>query len=368
MNIQKTQEVRNGIIRLSRELGEQEDLNYRIGQAVEKRMVVPLDDPQKLNTVSELAGFFQVTKKRLYPLVVLGRRIGLSQMELGPFLERWLPYTTVYSAEELMQDPYMQKIRSIPAQEGAFRFEDTKFYSGELFFDREPVADGCRRINTLGILDGELYYPAFYEGERCWMSITPNETVTMEAPVAEASGDVLTLGLGLGYYAYMAHRKEDVRSVTIVEREPEVIRIFEKTLLPQFDHPDRIHIVCADAFDFLEGLEDGRYDYCFVDIWQNPLDGMEDYLHARSLGGRFEKMRCSYWIEESFLGFLEQDIANLLQFEYLEEDDAQMMATPGYALMKRLLRDHEITCEEDIRGMFGGSFVRELLDREMRKQ
>ncbi len=364
MIIEQSQEVRDGIIRLSRELAEQEDLNYRIGEMIERRMVVPLDDRDKLNTVSELAGFFQVTKKRIYPLVVLGRRIGLGQVELGAFLERMLPYTTVYSAEELMQNPYMQKIRSIPAREGAFRFEETRFYSGELFFDREPAADGSRRINTLGILDGELYYPAFYEGDRCWMSITPNETVTMEQPIEEASGDVLTLGLGLGYYAYMAHRKDNVRSVTIVEREPEVIRIFKETLLPQFDHPDKIHIIEQDALDFLEHLEDGAYDYCFADIWQNPVDGMDDYLRARTLGNRFRKMRCSYWIEESFLGFLEQSIANLLQFEFLEEDDSQMLRTPGYGLMKTLLKDHEIKSEEDIRAMFGGDFVRGLLDRQ----
>jgi AraC-like DNA-binding protein len=60
------------------------------------------------------------------------------------------------------------------------------------------------------------------------MSITPNEIVTMREPVARASGRVLTLGLGLGYYAYMVHLKEDVTDVTVVEREQAVIDLFEK--------------------------------------------------------------------------------------------------------------------------------------------
>lgn len=66
------------------------------------------------------------------------------------------------------------------------------------------------------------------------MSVTPNEIETMRAPIARAHGRVLTFGLGIGYFAFMAASKADVESVTVVEREAAVIRLFTRLLLPQF--------------------------------------------------------------------------------------------------------------------------------------
>ncbi|MBR3053704.1 MAG: hypothetical protein IKG59_06185, partial [Firmicutes bacterium] len=228
---------------------------------------------------------------------------------------------------------------------------------------REPVKEGYARVNTLGIFDGSLSYPGFYEGDRCWMSITPNEIVTMREPVEKASGRVLTLGLGLGYYAYMVHLKENVTDVAVVEREQAVIDLFEKTLLPQFDHPEKIRIAQTDAFSYLESLEDGEYDYCFADIWQNPLDGMRDYLHCKSIGNSLNKTQCDYWIEESFLGHLEQSMANVLQYEFLGEDDDEMDLSPGYAAVKQLLRDIRVGTAADVRRLFDGDFIKELAGR-----
>jgi len=369
MRIGNSPAIRNEIAAMTRETARQEELNYRVAQCIGNRMTVAIDRPDFLRAVSELAGYYQVTRKRLLPLVVLGRRIGLSGSGLTDFIGKYLPHTTVYRAEELMKDPYMERFAKVfcddPMAEGSFRFERTHFNSGELFFDREPAADGYGRVDAIGIMDGEADYPALYENGRCWMSITPNEIVTMQAPLEEASGDVLTLGLGLGYYAYMAHLRDEVKSVTVVEREPAVIGAFEKFLLPRFDHPEKIRIVREDAVRFLLDLEDGVYSYCFADIWQDPLSGMETYLRTKAAGNRFRAMRCSYWIEESFIGALEQSAANVLQFAFLGEDDAQMRGQAGYETMKQLLADTEIREPEEIRRMFGGTYVRELLQSRL---
>ena len=68
------------------------------------------------------------------------------------------------------------------------------------------------------------------------MTITPNEIETMKEAVDKASGNVLTFGLGLGYYAYMVSEKENVESVTIVDSNEDVIDLFKKYVLPQFKH------------------------------------------------------------------------------------------------------------------------------------
>ena len=62
-------------------------------------------------------------------------------------------------------------------------------------------------------------FPALLENDRIWMTITPNEIETMKEPVDGAFGNVLTYGLGLGYYAYMVSEKENVETVTIVDTQ-----------------------------------------------------------------------------------------------------------------------------------------------------
>lgn len=61
-------------------------------------------------------------------------------------------------------------------------------------------------------------FPAVLENERIWMTITPNEIETMKEAVDKAFGNVLTFGLGLGYYAYMVSEKVNVESITVVEK------------------------------------------------------------------------------------------------------------------------------------------------------
>lgn len=363
MNISKTDDMRQEILHMTRELAKSEELNLNLSDLAQRRLVVPMDNEQLKEGAEKISQVLHTSPDRLAPLIVIGNVLGYKGRDMSDFIVNMLPYITVYKSEELRSNPYYSRINAVRMEEGRFRIENTEFLKGELFFDREPASEGYKRINRMGVFDGDMYYPGFYEGDRCWMSITPNEIVTMKPSIDEASGKVLTLGLGLGYYAYMTHLKDNVESVTIVEREPEVIDIFRNVILPQFDMPEKIHIVRADAFEFLENTDDGEYDYCFADIWQNPVDGMDDFLKARKLGNRFRKMTCRYWIEESFVGRLESSLANVIQYSFLEEDDSEMENVPGYALMKRLTQDVNAEDKSDIKHMFGGKYVRGLLDR-----
>ena len=54
--------------------------------------------------------------------------------------------------------------------------------------------------------------------------------------------------------------------VTIVEKQPEVIELFNTYILPQFENKDKITVLQAYAFAFMQNLPDGEYDYCFADI------------------------------------------------------------------------------------------------------
>ena len=123
----------------------------------------------------------------------------------------------------------------------------------------------------------------------------------MAAGIAAAAGRVVTFGLGLGYYAFMAAAKENVSRVTVIEKNPDVIALFETYILPQFPFADKIEIIEADAFQFLEETEDGAYDFGYADFWEGAEDGTLLYLEFLQKAKRFTRTEFAYWIESAFI-------------------------------------------------------------------
>jgi spermidine synthase len=132
------------------------------------------------------------------------------------------------------------------------------------------------------------------------MTLMPNETNTTKPAIDIAYGKVLTFGLGLGYFTFMASIKHDVESVTVVERSDDVIELFERFILPQFPDPSKIKIVRSDAFDFAENqMAKGAYDSVFVDIWHDPSDGCDLYLKMKEYETLLPKAKFVYWVEDT---------------------------------------------------------------------
>lgn len=131
------------------------------------------------------------------------------------------------------------------------------------------------------------------------MSVCPSEISSMQQPIAQAHGNVLVLGLGLGYYPLMISEKKEVSTITIIEIQPEIIQLFKEHLLPQFPHKDKIRIITADAFRYLSSVSTGDYDFCFADIWENQIDGAKCYVHIKEEEKRLVGTEFSYWIEDS---------------------------------------------------------------------
>jgi hypothetical protein len=130
-------------------------------------------------------------------------------------------------ANEYYSNPYYKniKIPTIKIGNSELKYEKYKPFEGFVCNDIITTKEG-RQIPQIGFFESEFKFPALLENERIWMTITPNEIETMKEPVDGAFGHVLTHGLGLGYYAYMVSEKENVETVTVVDTNEDVIRLF----------------------------------------------------------------------------------------------------------------------------------------------
>lgn len=189
--------------------------------------------------------------------------------------------------------------RENASQAGAFELGYASYRPYELFVadDLRAYPDGAV-LPVLGYFTRPFAYPVLTENGREWMTATPNEINTIR-PMAEAAhGHVLTLGLGLGYFAFHALLNPRVERVTAVERSADAIRLFRERILPAFPRPECLTILQADAFAAAPALyQSGQYDFVFADLWHDAADGLPMYERLKQMEVPGPEYR--YWIEKT---------------------------------------------------------------------
>ena len=157
------------------------------------------------------------------------------------------------------------------------------------------------------------------------MTVTPSELSTMTADIRAVSGKVAVFGLGLGYYAFMAARKPEVTRVTVIERDPDVISLFREHVLPAFKNAEKVRVIQEDAYEYAAHMGGEGYDYAYVDIWHDVLDGVEMYLKMKRLEALSPGTHFLYWIETSMLCWLR----GMALMEISEKKDGPMLDAIG---------------------------------------
>ncbi len=108
---------------------------------------------------------------------------------------------------------------------------------------------------------------ALIRGTDTWMAITPMELESQQIGIRAARGHVLIFGLGMGWAAAATAARPEVDSVTVVERDPEVIELVG-ALDPFAQLPERarakLRLIHADALDY---RPDCAVDLLMPDIW-----------------------------------------------------------------------------------------------------
>ena len=196
-------------------------------------------------------------------------------------------------------DAYFQAVKPLVSANAAIDLVHERIEPMELFVaDDFRVDSEGRVLPQLGWFDRAFEFPAIREDGRVWMTVTPNEINTIQPAVRESRGKVLTYGLGLGYYAFHCLLKADVESVTVVERNPAVIDMFRRHLLPFFPRKEALHIVQADAFDYAANVMPHEgFNTVFTDLWHDVADGLPLYQQMKAL--EVPGPRYLYWIEQT---------------------------------------------------------------------
>lgn len=206
--------------------------------------------------------------------------------------------------EDYINNPYYKNIKFNNQKINSWQIKTSKYKAYELFVCDDFKYEGDLLIPQLGFFNKPFNYLAVYDNNRLWMSITPNEINTMKGPIENAKGNVLTFGLGLGYFAYMCSLKEEVKSITIIEKDSSVIKLFKEHILNQFEYKYKINIIQEDAYTFLKTLDESLYDYAFVDIYHDASDGKQTYLNFKEYVNKYKTITFEFWIYQTIKYYL----------------------------------------------------------------
>ncbi|MGH9427836.1 MAG: hypothetical protein ACRD2L_16235 [Terriglobia bacterium] len=117
------------------------------------------------------------------------------------------------------------------------------------------------------------------------MSDTRHERLTNWEIQHRARGNVLLAGLGIGMILHPILEKEEVTSVTVVEKEADVIALIAPTL----PKSKKLTLVCADIFTWKPPVN-RKYDCIYFDIWADASNGAAT-PDRRKLSARFHKYK-----------------------------------------------------------------------------
>ena len=225
--------------------------------------------------------------------------------------------------DEFLSDEFYRQIslKTDTSKDWIFTNLEYRPYEGFVYDEIEVDNSLYQEHTPIGFFNTSFPYLAVIQGEDIWMSIIPHEINTMRDPIKEAQGNVLVLGLGLGYYAFHVSNKSNVKKVTIVEKDETVIDMFIKHILPLFPNKNKIEIICDDAIKFVS--HQFNFNYVFSDIWHNVGDGLNLYLQIKAKEKINPQAKFSYWIERQMLCMLRRQVLTVYseQLDGSSEED-----------------------------------------------
>lgn len=233
-----------------------------------------------------------------------------------------IPSVRMLSTAKYTENPYYKNVAPKAKTLGAWeiKWEYYPPYRAAVCDDM-IMREDYSEVAPLGYFKEGFYFPAVLEGGNEWMTLSPVDVDTCDEAIDAAHGRVVTFGLGLGYYAYMVSEKESVESVTVVEKSPEVIKLFTEEILPRFTHKEKVKIVNADAFEYAEKqMPNEKFDYAFVDTWRDASDGAPMYKRMKALEHLSVGTQFSYWIEKFLISRLRAERFEVL-WDMVESND-----------------------------------------------
>lgn len=224
-------------------------------------------------------------------------------------------------------DEYFKIVRPKEFKNKSYHLYYKNYDKYECFiYDESKITSEYKEINKIGCFKDSFKFLALDKDDVTWMSVIPHEINTMKNDIKDAKGNVLIYGLGLGYFLFSITNKNEVKSIKVIEKDKNIIDIFNKNLFPFFKNKEKIEIINDDAFCFNKKIKSNEFDYIYTDLWHDPLDGLE--IYHKLIREEKENIIYRYWIEKTILSYLRRIVVSLFIEEIEGYSDKEYLNNP----------------------------------------
>jgi hypothetical protein len=232
------------------------------------------------------------------------------------------PHVQPLDPASYISNPFYQRVKPQPVTQGKWQLGYETYWPLQGVLTGDVITNSANHYldsTPLGYFVEPFYYLAIKQQDVTWMSVTPFEINTMAPILDKVRGTVITLGLGLGYFASMAALKPEVNEVIVVEKDAQVIQLFLKHIYPHLENKEKINIKHADAFDYVKA-NTVTFDHLFVDIHHTAEDGLSMYVKMKKIEALSRSGQWHYWLESSILSLFRRYMVIFLQEQQLGFD------------------------------------------------
>jgi hypothetical protein len=290
------------------------------------------------DSLSELDAYQSLLLNQWLKDPVLKKHPDLLSLSVKPFL-------FTLDRGQYISNPFYQEIKPKPVTKGKWQLGYETFLPFQAVLTGDVVTNPNNHYldsTPVGYFTDPFYYLVIKQQDVTWMSVTPFEINTMAPILEKVKGKIITLGLGLGYFASMAALKLEVNEVLVIEKDQQVIDIFLKHIYPQLPNKEKIKIIHEDAFQFLK-TNKRRFDHLFVDIHHTAEDGLPIYIRMKKIEKLSSYGQWHYWLESSIISLFRRYMIIFLQEQLLSFDAShyQNTATIEEKIYRNLYLIHE---------------------------
>lgn len=204
------------------------------------------------------------------------------------------PKTLDENFKELLREP---QVNLQPSKSGIYKIEVEVIPEGKemtIVSKRNWIMMGYRPLKVKYDCPRLLFkLKLIKEGHRLLMSDSPQEMFLQYDAYKNAKGRVLTAGLGLGLYANMIAKKDNVKEVIVVEIDKDIIKLAKPK-------NKKIKVIQGDIWNFIRKTKE-KFDYAYIDIHYHT--GEWEYKQTvlpmkKIFDKRFPNMPVDFWGEK----------------------------------------------------------------------